>query len=131
DVLLLGLDGAAPSCAVSFTIACRVLGVGVDPTCPPLVWEAWDGTGWAGCEVERDGTGGFNQAGSVVVHLPATHQESSMASVRAGWVRCRVVRPPEGFPSYSASPVVSAVTADVVGGTVGAVHAESRHDEVL
>ena len=36
-------------------VRCHVEGVGVDPTNPPLVWEALDGDGeWNVCEIERD-----------------------------------------------------------------------------
>ena len=131
DVLLLGLDDAAPGCAVALRFRCRVLGVGVDPTYPPLVWEAWDGDSWVACEVESDGTGGFNQAGDVVLHLPAGHDASSIASLHAGWIRCRLVPPPEGHAFYSASPTLSAATAATIGGTVPALHAETVTDEVI
>src|SRR6266496_3478761 len=48
---LVGLSEAVPSCAVTLRLGCRIEGVGVDPTHPPLVWEAWDGATWVGCEV--------------------------------------------------------------------------------
>ena len=131
DVMLLGLDDAAPSCAIALRFECHVQGVGVDPTAPPLVWEAWDGTGWVGCEVERDGTGGLNRAGDVVVHVPRTHTGSVVAGLRAGWLRCRVVPAAEGYPFYSASPTITAAEAFTVGGTVPAVHAETVAAEVL
>lgn len=131
DLLLLGLDDAAPGCAVALRFGCRVLGVGVDPTYPPLVWEAWDGDTWAACEVETDGTGGFNRAGDVVLHLPRDHATSTIASVRAGWVRCRLVPPPDGHAFYSASPMLSSVSAATIGGTVPALHAETVAEEVL
>ena len=60
-----------------------VQGVGVDPRDPPWIWEAWDGGGWVACEVDRDATGGFNRAGDVVVHVPATHT-ASVAGPPAG-----------------------------------------------
>ena len=47
DALLLGLDRRGAVAARSaLRFDCQVEGVGVDPTQPPLVWEAWDGTGW-------------------------------------------------------------------------------------
>jgi predicted phage baseplate assembly protein len=131
DVLLLGLDDAAPSCAVALRFDCRVHGVGVDPDLPPLVWEAWDGDQWVGCEVDSDGTGGLNKPGDVVVHVPASHAASVVEKVRAGWLRCRVVPALEGLPFYSASPTISSAAAFTVGGTVPAVHAETVVDEVI
>lgn len=131
DVLLLGLDDAAPSCAIGLRFECHVQGVGVDPTAPPLVWEAWNGSEWIGCEVESDGTGGLNRAGDVVLHLPHHHTASLVGGLRAGWVRCRVVPAIEGFPFYSASPTITAASAFTLGGTTQAVHAESVSSEVL
>jgi predicted phage baseplate assembly protein len=131
DAMLLGLDDAAPSCAIALRFRCHVQGVGVDPTAPPLVWEAWDGSAWVGCEVEEDGTGGLNRAGDVVVHVPRSHTASVVAGVRAGWLRCRVVPAVEGFPFYSASPTITAASAFTIGGTVAAVHAERVSGEVI
>lgn len=131
DALYLGLDDAAPCCAIGFQFTCHLQGVGVDPTRPPLVWEAWDGSAWAPCEVDSDTTGGLNRPGDVIVHVPADHVASTVSQVRAGWVRCRVVAPGEGYPFYSASPTVTELSAYTIGGTVTAVHAETVTDEVL
>jgi len=131
DVLLLGLDDAAASCAIDLRFDSEVRGVGVDPRYPPLTWEAWTGSGWQACEVESDGTGGLNRSGDVVLHVPAEHRASVVAGKRAGWLRCRVVDPPEGYPRYSASPTVGTASAFTIGGTVPASHAEVVRDEVL
>lgn len=131
DVLLLGLDDAAPSCIVVLRFDSEVQGVGVDPRYPPLVWEAWTGAGWGPCEVDSDGTGGFNRAGDVVLHVPPDHRTSIVEGRRAGWLRCRVIEPIEGFPRYSASPTVRAASAFTIGGTVPASHAEIVRDEIL
>ncbi|MUN61953.1 putative baseplate assembly protein [Kocuria sediminis] len=131
DALLLGLDDSAPSCALALRFDCEVRGVGVDPRYPPLVWEAWTGSGWTRCDVDKDETGGLNRPGDVVVHLPHAHTASVVGGARAGWVRCRVVHPLEGYPPYSASPRVRTVSAFTIGGSVPAVHAETVHVEVL
>jgi predicted phage baseplate assembly protein len=131
DVLLVGLDDAAPGCAVVLRFDCDVQGVGVDPRRPPIVWEAWAGEHWVRCDVDSDGTGGLNRAGPVVLHLPAGHAPSVQDGLRAGWVRCRVVDPEEGARAYSSPPVVTDVEAFTIGGTVGAVHAETVTGEVL
>ncbi|WP_122823597.1 putative baseplate assembly protein [Georgenia faecalis] len=131
DVLLLGLDDAAPSCVVVLRIDSDVQGVGVDPRNPPLAWEAWTGTDWAPCEVDSDGTGGLNRAGDLVLHVPATHSASVIDHRRAGWLRCRVIEPDEGYPTYSASPTISAASAFTIGGTVPATHSETVLDEVV
>jgi predicted phage baseplate assembly protein len=131
DGLLLGLNDQAPSCAVVLRFECEVKGVGVNPRNPPLVWEAWDGARWETCELEADGTGGLNRPGDVVIHLPDTHAASLLGGVRAGWLRCRVVDPAQGYPPYSASPTVRSASAFTIGGSVPAVHAETIFDEVI
>ena len=131
DVLLLGLNDQAPSCAVVLRFECEVRGVGVNPRNPPLVWEAWDGADWASCELDSDGTGGLNRPGDVVIHVPHEHTASLIGGVRAGWLRCRVVDPKDGYPPYSASPTVRSVNAFTIGGSVPGVHAETISDEVI
>jgi predicted phage baseplate assembly protein len=131
DALLVGLTAAVPSCAVLVRIDCPVQGVGVDPTNPPLVWEAWNGSGWSACEVERDGTGGLNRPGDVVVHVPADHQASIKARQRAGWLRCRLRATGPTERTYQESPVVRGLSAFTVGGTVEMVHAEVVPTEEL
>jgi predicted phage baseplate assembly protein len=131
DVLLLGLDEPAPSCVITFRFDCEVKGVGVDPLFPPLVWEAWDGSRWAHCDVDRDETGGLNRAGDVVIHVPDSHVSSLIDGQRAGWVRCRVTEAEPGFPFYGASPNVKQASAFTIGGTVTATHAETIRDEIV
>ena len=131
DALLLGLDEAAPHCAIAFRVDCRVHGVGVDPLFPPLVWEAWDGSAWVRCDLARDETGGLNKPGDVVVHVPGSHQPSLIEGQRAGWLRCRVVDPEVGFPFYKSSPRIKQVGAVTVGGSVRVAHAETVRDEIV
>lgn len=129
--LLLGLVDPLPSTAVRLRFDCRVEGVGVDPEDPPLLWEAWTARGWVVCDLERDGTGGLNTPGDVVVHLPPDHEASLVDRQRAGWLRCRIVAPREGQPAYTASPQVTSVTAATVGITVTCLHARTVTDEVV
>ncbi|MFF0559915.1 putative baseplate assembly protein [Streptomyces sp. NPDC004266] len=132
DALLLGLSAAVPDCVLVLDLDSRVDGVGVDPRRPPLVWEAWSAAeGWVVCEVDEDSTGGLNRPGEVVLHMPSGHALSRLGGHEAGWVRCRVVEPAEGLPSYSESPTVRAAGAFTIGGTVRAAHAEAVRDEPL
>src|SRR5487761_1897284 len=131
DLLLIGLSEPAPSNALRLRFACRIEGVGVDPTWPPLAWEAWTGADWEVCDQDRDTTGGLNRDGDVVVHLPPGHVASVVEKVRAGWVRARVTEPEEGQPFYSSSPNVRGVEAATIGGTAAAVHADVIADEIL
>jgi predicted phage baseplate assembly protein len=131
DALYVGLTEPVPACAVALDFECESEGVGVDPLNPPLVWEAWDGQDWAVCRLDRDGTGGLNRTGRVVVHLPQAHTASLLGKQRAGWLRCRVIPAEEDQPAYTASPRVLGLEAATIGGTVAAVHAEAIHGEEL
>ncbi|MFI9650028.1 putative baseplate assembly protein [Streptomyces sp. NPDC052040] len=131
DALLVGLTQAAPRCAVTLRVDCRMDGVGVDPRRPPRVWEAWCGEGWGACDIESDTTGGFNRPGEVVLHLPDRHVASLVGRRRAGWLRCRVAEAAPGQPAYSSSPKVAALEAYTAGGTTDAVEGETiPHDEL-
>jgi len=131
DELLIGLSNVVPSCTVVLRFDCPVRGHGIDPRNPPLAWEAWTGAGWSPCEVERDDAGGFNRSGDVLLHVPAAHQALPIAGQRAGWLRCRVVPAVAGQEPYTATPEIAAVRAFTIGGTVGIVHAETIHNEML
>ena len=131
DVLLIGLSDAVPSCAVTLRFQCDIEGVGVDPENPPLVWEAWDGYGWTACEVDRDGTGGLNRDGDLILHLPKSHTVSVIEQQRAGWIRARVLKPEPEQPTYSASPTIKGLVAFTSGGTAEAVNAELIENELL
>lgn len=131
DTLMVGLSQPVPSCALTLRVECQSEGVGVDPRYPPLAWEAWDGSGWAPCDLDRDGTGGLNKSGDIVVHVPASHTASVVAGLRAGWVRCRVLETEPGQHAYRASPRLRQVECFTIGGTTEAVHAEVIRGEAL
>lgn len=131
DQLLVGLTVAAPGCAVRLDFDGDIQGIGVNPKHPPLLWEAWTGQSWAPCEVTLDETGGLNQAGSIILHLPGTHQASLVDGALAAWLRARIVEPEEGQPPYSSAPVVRGLTACTVGVTGEVINAEVITDEVL
>jgi predicted phage baseplate assembly protein len=129
--LYVGLTEAVPSCAVLLQIDCEVEGIGVDPLDPPLRWEAWNGEEWLACEVDRDGTGGLNRPGDIVLHVPRGHVPSVLAQQRAGWIRCVLVEPDADQPFYSESPKLRSVAASTIGGTTVAEHAEAVQLEEL
>ncbi|MEV7419206.1 putative baseplate assembly protein [Streptomyces sp. NPDC089919] len=131
DALLFGLSRPAPSCVVALRLDFPVAGHGIDPERPPLAWEAWTGEEWTRCEVDRDGTGGFNRPGDVLVHLPPSHTASAEARTRAGWLRCVVVETPAGGRAYSATPELLSAQAFTIGGTAPVVHAERLGGELL
>lgn len=131
DCMLIGLTNAVPHCALALELDSRVDGVGVDPRQPPLVWEAWTEDGWQPCDVDRDGTGGLNRPGDIVLHVPGGHVLSRNGGHEAGWIRCRVTDPLPGQPFYTASPTIRSAEAYTIGGTTGTVHAETVYDEAL
>jgi len=132
DAFYIGLSNPVPSCAVAIRLSCHTEGVGVDPTHPPLSWEAWDGHEWASCAVDRDGTAGLNQAGDVVIHLPRAHEVSVLpgVSLRAAWIRCRLIQVAEGQPTYSDPPQLTSISAWTTGGTAPAIHAKVTVNEI-
>jgi predicted phage baseplate assembly protein len=131
DSMLFGLTSAVPHCALALELDSRVDGVGVDPRQPPLVWEAWTADGWQPCEVDRDGTGGLNRPGAVVLHVPGGHTLSRNGGQEAGWLRCRVTEPHPDQPFYTTSPTVRSAEAFTIGGTTTVVHADTVYDEAL
>jgi predicted phage baseplate assembly protein len=131
DTMLIGLSQATPSCIVLLSADCDIEGVGVDPSHPPLVWEAWAEDDWRPCEVLVDETGGLNRAGRIMLEVPPGHVESIIHDQRAGWLRCRVLEPIEGVPFYSASPRVNRLDACVVGGTTEAENSTIITHEML
>lgn len=131
DVALVGLSDPVPSCAVRLRVACTIEGVGVDPTDPPLEWQAWCGESWEPCEVGLDDTGGLNRNGQLVLHVPPGHVASVICGARAGWLRARVTQPAELQPFYSSSPRIHSIAAETIGGTVVAVNSEEIRNEVL
>ena len=130
DCVYFGLSNAVPRCAVQVRASCRAEGVGVDPEHPPWIWEAFDGTAWTPCEIESDSTGGFNQDGITVVHVPPSHTEALLERQRAGWLRVRLVRD-DDRPFYRDSPRLISSAAATIGGTIDASHAATVTDEVV
>lgn len=131
DMLYFGLDDAAPGGVITIQMNCQVEGVGVDPRYPPLEWEAYDGTGWAPCDVNADSTGGLNKDGEVTIYLPLEHKSSVIERVRAGWLRCKIVEPYVGYPTYTRSPKITKASAFCIGGTVRGHHSETVTDEII
>jgi predicted phage baseplate assembly protein len=131
DSLIIALNEAVPSCAVLLQFVCSIDGVGVDPTNPPLIWEAWSGSSWDLCETSTDETGGLNRDGAVIVHVPSSHAVAVLDSQRGGWLRARVAVADGGQPEYSSSPIIHGLAAATVGGTVDVVHADVVTNEVV
>ena len=131
DALWIALSDPVPSNVVMLRIRAHIDGVGVDPENPPLVWEAWDGSAWAECEIDKDETGGLNRDGDLVLHIPRSHTAGVFGGKRAGWLRARVTEVDEGQPPYSSTPIIHGLVASTIGGSVDAIHAQVIEQEVL
>lgn len=133
QALYFGIQEHVEAHILSFTFDCIVEGIGVDPRDPPLDWEAWcgDTRGWQKCTVELDETGGLNQLGRVIIHLPDGLESRVLGEQALYWVRLRIVQTRPGQPGYSASPQVRSVTVDAIGGRVPATHSTPVIGEIL
>jgi predicted phage baseplate assembly protein len=107
-------------------------GAGVDPNNPPFEWQVWQGglARWAPCELEYDGTGGFNRSGELILHTP-TMAEGEFQGLRGYWLRCRLTDAQAGSGGYRVSPEVESVRVEARGGTVGARHATTVLNEIV
>jgi predicted phage baseplate assembly protein len=132
DALYIGLSQAASSCIVEleFSRITSIEGIGVDPNNPPYFIEAWNGREWARVDVFRDETGGLNRDGIIEIFIEA-HEVSRIAGVEAGWLRIVVAGLESGAPRFKVSPQVSQISADTMGGVVGARHCEPVIDELM
>ena len=133
DALYFGFVENLSANTLALNMDCKVEGIGVDPKDPPLAWEAWCGDvkQWVRADVDHDGTGGLNQAGQVVLHLPRDLAPRSLSKQRAFWVRVRLVATRPKQPSYSASPRINTVKATTIGGTAWATHSTVVRQEFL
>jgi predicted phage baseplate assembly protein len=108
-------------------------GAGIDPTNPPVVWEAWQSGAarWVRCEVEYDGTGGFNQPGEVIIHT-SPMESTTIQNIEAFWLRCRLTEQQANTGNaYRVSPTIHSISVESRGGTASARHAITVTDELL
>jgi predicted phage baseplate assembly protein len=118
------LDSAVPSCVIRLTFRCdSAYGQGVDPDHPPLAWAVEVPGDWLPCECSLDTTGGLNEDGEVLLHMPDRLPASPTV------LRCTVVE--EDVPRYRLSPRIQGISVDTVGGTATGFHAEVVRDELL
>jgi predicted phage baseplate assembly protein len=132
DAFYLAFQGDMSQHVLALIVDCQnAHGVGFDPTRPPMVWEVWQGGGdrWAKCDVEFDGTGGFNWSGETVLHLP-TMAQVTFRDLEAYWLRCRMIEP-VGKETYEESPVIDRLQIESRGITIAARHAVTVVNETL
>lgn len=131
DAVLFGFAGSLAGMAIRLTVEAQAEGLGVDPTNPPLAWEVWNGEAWIATDVYSDTTGGLNRGGDVVLMVPLEHEILTLAGIAAYWVRCRLLAPLPGQPTYQASPKIASLAVAALGGTVIAEHSAEAAGEVL
>ena len=132
DALYFGFDNNLTSHVLGFDLDCDPAGgAGIDPTMPPLVWEASTGDTedrWVTCKVESDTTRGLNSLGRILVHVPKIGK-SKIGKDDAYWVRLRVreIKDSEkeiGMRPYRISPKVRKATVASWGGSIPSTHAQ-------
>jgi predicted phage baseplate assembly protein len=131
DAFYFGFEHSLAGNVIELRIGASVQGIGVDPNRPPVAWQAWTGEGWAGVEVNRDTTGGFNRDGIVRLLIPLAHEPLTLGQYAAHWVRVALVEPDVGQPAYRSSPQVTSVAAVTVGATIPAEHSAVAAPETL
>lgn len=142
--LYLGFASSIAGALVRLTVSALVRGVGIRPDDPPLRWSVWDGTTWRSAPVLRrpgvagaadiaygDTTGGLNQDGTITLHIPPRMERLTLREQPAFWLRLELLEPRPGQPGYQDSPVLTSVTVQALGGTVGAEHTTLVEDEDL
>lgn len=135
DAFILAMENDLSNHVLALIVNCELAGgAGVDPTKPPLVWQVWQGGAarWVNCELEYDGTGGFNEPGEIILHLPMMTR-AEFQGINAYWLRCRLTdeQVPGKAGSYQVSPMLLQLQAEARGGTIRARNAITVHDEVL
>lgn len=133
DSFYLALENDHSHHVMALVMQCdEARGAGVDPTNPPVEWQVWQGgvARWATCELEFDGTGGFNKAGEIVLRLPAMAKET-LQGVSAFWLRCRLTDVQATNNAYEVSPELLSLRVESRGGTVGARHAVTVTNEIV
>ncbi|MBZ0303294.1 MAG: putative baseplate assembly protein, partial [Anaerolineae bacterium] len=107
-------------------------GAGIDPDNPPYIWEVLgreESTPWSPCEVDYDGTKGFNVSGIARLHLPLM-QEGERDGKKGYWLRCRL-SPQGDMNVYEVSPRVQRLVVASWGITVDTTNVTSVFNEVL
>jgi predicted phage baseplate assembly protein len=133
EALYLGFDNDPSKHTIELDIDCELEGLGVDPSNPPLTWEAWGGEsrGWLSIRLEQDSTGGLNEPGKVLLDLPGNLQELEVDGSTKHWIRLRIIQPASGAPGYSASPRLGTISAVTVGGVISCQHSSIITNELL
>jgi predicted phage baseplate assembly protein len=133
DAFYLGFADSLASNLIKLVVVTGVEGAGINPDEPPLRWESWGGTSWLPAQVLSDTSDALNspEGGDITLLLAADHPPVPIGPTRAHWLRCKLMEPVAGQPSYRRSPELSTLEAVSLGGAVRALHAEPAPGELL
>lgn len=129
DAIYFGFDAALSGNVVRLDLGIQdIHGRGVNPSSPPMRWEAWTGDEWVPLARQADDTGGLNRAGQVVLVIPRRHAPLALGDATSGrhsawWLRAMMREAAAGQPNYVTSPRIETVRAASLGGVVDAQHA--------
>ena len=122
--------------------ASKAWGAGIDPSEPPLRWEASakptdavahaEPEAWAAARVLKDTTKGFNDgAGEIELQMPDSTAPVQVGGERWHWLRCRLADDGQTDRRYRRPPLIDSITAHVVGARVPAQHSTRVTNEEL
>jgi predicted phage baseplate assembly protein len=78
-----------------------------------------------------DTSEGFNTTGEATILLKGRHEALAIGSVRAHWVRAKLIDPAIEGQTYDTSPLLTSVDVVGLGGAVAAHHAEPAPRELI
>nr|WP_276978159.1 putative baseplate assembly protein [Ferrimicrobium acidiphilum] len=131
DAAYFGFANPLGGSVIRLDIGASIEGIGVDPSDPPLLWEAFVGEAWVPMSVRSDTTGGLNRDGAIVLACPRVMTAITFGGARAYWIRVRLLPTRPNQSGYRASPLISSLRVDTLGGTVVAEHASLASRERL
>jgi predicted phage baseplate assembly protein len=132
DAMYLGFEESLESNMIRVDIAVSgAAGRGIDPRNPPFVWQCWNGRDWTNARVMSDTSEGFNTTGEATILLKGRHEALAIGSVRAHWVRAKLIEPAVEGQTYDTSPLLTSVDVVGLGGAVAAHHAEPAPRELI
>lgn len=131
DSLYLGTKGSLAGLGIQLAVSAHAQGIGIDPTDPPLTWEAWNGSAWVRVAVSSDSTGGLNKDGEIVLLMPEQHVSLVLDGVSAYWLRVRLLPVAAGEPTYQYSPQISSIDIRAVAITIPGEHSQSMPGETI
>jgi predicted phage baseplate assembly protein len=125
DAFYLGFAERLAGNVLRLEVSASIEGIGVDPSDAPISWEVFSGEVWLAVPVQLDTTGGLNRDGQIQLLIPRVMEPLTLGGTRAHWLRARLTTTRPGQPDYQASPRISALRVDTLGGTVVAEHARA------